>query len=353
MKEETQIAEEIVQSETTPPSDKPRIDINSATEKELTSLPGIGTVMATRIMAYREEHGPFLLPEEVTAVSGIAKDSYERFADQIDTQLPAELPTSAAQEEVEEPPVPDEPEPATESESPMEVEPFLEPETATEEEPTEELEVAAEDEQPEEIPAAAEPPAAPEPEVKVETESKMSTPPPAAAPRERAALNWIWTALLGGFLGMIFALLVLAGINGSLDINHSQALIAVRADMENLSAEMESLQGDISGIRQRLDSLESLTSRMEENEENIQELESRASDLEAAAAGLRRTTKDLETELASLHGNFEELEKGVSQSHTFFLGMRELITNIFGEGGGEESGLQPSEELSPVATPSE
>src|SRR5512136_1851644 len=36
-----------------------RIDLNAAGKSELMTLPGIGAVLAERIIRYRQEHGPF------------------------------------------------------------------------------------------------------------------------------------------------------------------------------------------------------------------------------------------------------------------------------------------------------
>lgn len=47
------------------------VDINSAAAEELAGLPGIGEVLAGRIVAYRTEHGPFETVEDLTKVSGI------------------------------------------------------------------------------------------------------------------------------------------------------------------------------------------------------------------------------------------------------------------------------------------
>ena len=47
------------------------LDLNRASVQELDALPGIGPVLAERIVAYRERHGPFRAPEELRAVRGI------------------------------------------------------------------------------------------------------------------------------------------------------------------------------------------------------------------------------------------------------------------------------------------
>jgi competence ComEA-like helix-hairpin-helix protein len=51
-----------------------RIDVNTATEKELTTVPGIGHVMAARIIAAR----PFRTADDLKKVSGIGDKKYEQ-----------------------------------------------------------------------------------------------------------------------------------------------------------------------------------------------------------------------------------------------------------------------------------
>ena len=63
----------------------PGLDLNSADLAELQELPGIGPVLAQRIMDYREENGPFASPEDVIAVSGIGPAVYEAIEPFIDT----------------------------------------------------------------------------------------------------------------------------------------------------------------------------------------------------------------------------------------------------------------------------
>lgn len=58
-----------------------RISINQATSEELCMLPGIGTQIASRIIAYRNEHGYFQSLEEITNVEGIGEIKFQRLVD--------------------------------------------------------------------------------------------------------------------------------------------------------------------------------------------------------------------------------------------------------------------------------
>lgn len=63
-------------------SDK-RININSATARELEGLPGIGKVMAERIVAHRERYGAFRRPEHLMMVDGISDRKFRALRDLI------------------------------------------------------------------------------------------------------------------------------------------------------------------------------------------------------------------------------------------------------------------------------
>ena len=59
------------------------IDINTAGKEEFMALPGIGEVLAERILAYRDEIGRFQLPEDLLYVEGIGKKRFEDILDLI------------------------------------------------------------------------------------------------------------------------------------------------------------------------------------------------------------------------------------------------------------------------------
>jgi competence ComEA-like helix-hairpin-helix protein len=54
------------------------VELNRAGPAELDALPGIGPVLAGRIVRYRSEHGPFREPEDLLAVPGIGPRLLER-----------------------------------------------------------------------------------------------------------------------------------------------------------------------------------------------------------------------------------------------------------------------------------
>jgi len=54
------------------------VNINSATEAELTTLPGIGPSKAQAIISYRDEFGRFQTVDELKNVSGIGDKTFEK-----------------------------------------------------------------------------------------------------------------------------------------------------------------------------------------------------------------------------------------------------------------------------------
>lgn len=61
-----------------------KININTATMRQLVDLPSIGDKMAQRIVDYRTEVGRFERKEQLKEVSGIGDKTYDLLKDKID-----------------------------------------------------------------------------------------------------------------------------------------------------------------------------------------------------------------------------------------------------------------------------
>jgi competence protein ComEA len=59
------------------------VRINLASVGELEQLPGVGPVLAGRIAAHRDEHGPFAVVEDLLDVSGIGEGKLETLRDSV------------------------------------------------------------------------------------------------------------------------------------------------------------------------------------------------------------------------------------------------------------------------------
>ena len=59
-----------------------RLDLNTATQEELESLPGVGPVLAERILRYREAHG-FASVSELLNVEGVGEKIYQKIVDDV------------------------------------------------------------------------------------------------------------------------------------------------------------------------------------------------------------------------------------------------------------------------------
>jgi competence protein ComEA len=55
-----------------------RININTASVEQLTTLPGVGPKLAARIVEYRQKSGTFRSPQELLNVKGIGEKNFAK-----------------------------------------------------------------------------------------------------------------------------------------------------------------------------------------------------------------------------------------------------------------------------------
>jgi competence protein ComEA len=59
------------------------VNVNTASAKELQTLPGIGQVTAQRIIDYRTAKGPFATLEDLLKVKGLGQSTLQKISDRI------------------------------------------------------------------------------------------------------------------------------------------------------------------------------------------------------------------------------------------------------------------------------
>ncbi len=64
------------------------IDLNKATQEDLEALPGIGPALAARILAHREQHGPFRRLDDLRQTSGIGPKKLEQIKPYLTLESP-------------------------------------------------------------------------------------------------------------------------------------------------------------------------------------------------------------------------------------------------------------------------
>ena len=93
---ETRLAVEQQQRTDTPLAPGESVDPNRAPDFELARLPGVGPALAGRLIAYREEDGPFQQPSDLLRVSGIGPATLERMRRHLDLSDPPRVRETGA-----------------------------------------------------------------------------------------------------------------------------------------------------------------------------------------------------------------------------------------------------------------
>ncbi|PJB95439.1 MAG: hypothetical protein CO080_07750 [Nitrospirae bacterium CG_4_9_14_0_8_um_filter_70_14] len=60
------------------------VHLNTATAVELEKLPGVGPILAQRIVQYRTEHGPFTRVDQLDQVKGVGEQLLQQVQANLD-----------------------------------------------------------------------------------------------------------------------------------------------------------------------------------------------------------------------------------------------------------------------------
>ena len=279
-----------------------KVNLNTATVEELTQLPGIGPAVAERIITYRDTVHTFEEPVEITTVPGVSEKMYHAIADRLTVGESGESREIEEIEQVEEVDV-----------------------TIPESAPTEQVLAQPEPAEPEPEPKP-EPESEPEPKPKPEPKPEPHTPPHLHTPTPSAWLGYAGltgAALLGALFGALLALLVIGGINGTLDFGQAETVISTQAELNRLAVQAGTLQSDLDGLRQRLDSLEGLTGRMDGVEQAVDDLDTALAQTQTEVDALNVRADQLDADIATVR-------VAADRFNTFLDGLRDLLFKFQG-----------------------
>ena len=77
------VEDKTVDNSNTKENKSEKININTANQEQLETLPGIGPATATKIINYREENGKFKTIEDIKQISGIGDNKFEKIKNNI------------------------------------------------------------------------------------------------------------------------------------------------------------------------------------------------------------------------------------------------------------------------------
>ncbi len=314
--------------------DVKKIDLNLADEASLTTLSGIGTALAKRIIEYRENVHPFEEVIELTAVPGISERLVRSFQDRVKVSIPAqpemvegeakdseaeelqatvveEVESVEHMEEEELEPLP-EPVVLEEPEASLETEEAAEEEVSSPEESEEtaggegvEEPVQMSEEEPFELADVPPPPVSSftardriedvrpvsisEPET-VSTAPSEPSPSHEKAARRRGCVAIILGAFLGAAVGTILTLAILAALN-DFNLSFSQADARLRRGLNEAQQAQTDLDNQIDSLDAQVKELITQTEELAVQQEEI----GRAlNDYDQAITGIQRDVTTLE-----------------------------------------------------------
>jgi predicted nucleic acid-binding Zn-ribbon protein len=267
--------------------------LNNGSQDELMTLPGIGSVLANRLIAAR----PFDSLEIVQRVNGISANMLNRIAD---ADLEPEADTSK--------PVSDEPEPELGNGDETPAEP---PSTSIKEQ------IEEEDRKIKQEQSAR------------QTEETLSDKFEEASKSHGSLRTILISSAITALVTILLTLAVLGGINGSLKFATSAQVQTMQREAGQLSTQIDAFQQDLDGLRGRVDILEGLGDRTAALEAAQEQL---ADDLETT----RGQVNDLQTEIAALNEKVTLQEEQTQRFETFLKDLQTILIKLFAPQGGNQ-----------------
>jgi prefoldin subunit 5 len=274
-----------------------KVDLNRSSQEILESVPGIGAVLAQRIIRGR----PFDSVADLTRVQGIGDSFLERIESYFYiSEKPLDIPHAVFVEGAEE------------VRRDVDIVPWDEPEPLSTElvyGVMEEKEGVFE----EDPPKKKTPVESPKPEKPVEEPKKEK-------PLGRA--EFIGYAAAVGLLTLIFSVLISLGVlalaNGGLSYARSAQVEIVQRQIQNIEGQAENLQQDVVDLRTRLDNLEALSGRVNTIEMEVADLQLTVDETVLQVEGLSESVDLLSQDVGLM-------QEKVNVFDAFLDGLRQLL----------------------------
>lgn len=315
-----------------------RVNINTASKEELIAVPGIGPVLAERIILER----PYLSLEDLARVQGIN----QRFIDGVREYLSVVSEESVQVDEVLESEVVEEVGPEivdvkaqlvseedahfeeisgeVEGEEMVTEVPNLVDQALEEAQSASDVDVVEVKLEGEKAPTDSsdhveEAPLPKEASPKTPKEEKGQKPQ-----QDKALLYSLLFSVIALVLGIIITLGILGAVNGTLAYAPSRQFNAVSQDVDTLQAQMEILDQDIVNLKTRMDALDALSGRVSDLETETKSL---SADLQAAEKQLSQ----MDERLLQLDERTAKLEKNAETFEAFLKGLKSLMNEVVPE----------------------
>jgi len=324
------------------------INVNSAEVAELSVVPGLGSVLAARIIEGR----PYETLDDLTNVPGIGSQSLENLKPLLTTTDPEEdLPvtlepvqelkkiTAPAEEKKSdlEPAEPvEQPEPIREEETEETAPDVLEAEqqhVAVGEESHSVFYPIEDEEEPAFVPEKRAVPEEDERAIQVIEQKKeraADTQPQAKRLRRREIAAWIaGSSLISILLSILIILGIFGLVNGSLRyLTASQGtreINALQSQFADLEDQIDIIEEDIGGLRTRLDTLEALSGRISALETQTETLETTLTETQQELSAAASQLDSVAEQMGIVNEEIEKIKEANSLFDSFLKGLQSLL----------------------------